>query len=375
MSLLQNILFILGTSTYVICKYAMDTSGWVSQTTPVVTQSSLTFEATLVSNAKTEVCIPTSSQPETQPFLIGANIPWHFYGWDYDTHYEWGNMYNGEFWSTSFHSIKQAGGNVARVWLFCDGRASPRFDTIGDVLPLNDFFYQNLDDMLKRADEHNVQVLLVLWNFDALNDNKQCCGMYAGLHKNVFVAPDKFINDVLIPLVARYKDHAAVYGWELMNEPEFAMESTGKGYTTQLVPMTDMMQFVIRCTEAIHVYAPGKIVTVGAAHPDTMKFWTDENLITYGASNLGLLDVMSVHVYPWSSEIQSLRSWFNSYGKPVLIGETPPKVGPYSTIPQLFELPFTKAAGIMYWAYYSSDTVLGNWTDIYPLIKRFTAVF
>jgi hypothetical protein len=341
-------------------KYSVDTRFWKTASDGIEVANVMA----------SQICFPTSDPGESQrSFLLGANVPWNHYGWDFDRHYQWGNAYSSEFWKTTFKTISEAGGNSARVWVFCDGRASPVFDDAGEVLPLTDLFYRNMDDLLLRARQHNIQVLLVLWNFDALSNNRQCCGKYGGLHRDLFMRPDKFISSVLIPLVSRYKAHPAVYGWELMNEPEFAMEGTGKGYTAQLVPFTEMIRFMIRCTEAIHAHAPGKMVTVGAAHPDTLKYWTDDMFIKYGAGDQGLLDVLSVHVYPWSPEIETVRRWITTHGKPVLIGETPPKVGPYSTPASLIELQLTKAEGIMYWAFYSSDTVLGNWSDIYPLMS------
>lgn len=323
---------------------------------------------------ETQVCFPRELR--STPFLLGVNVPWHFYGWDFDSHYLWGTAFNVSFWNKTFAEIRQAGGDTARIFVFCDGRASPQFDErTGDVLPLTSQFFSRMDAVVTQAKIHNIKLVLVLWNFDALHDNRNCCGKYAGLHLDMFMKPTKFFNNVLKPLVRHYKNETAVYAWELMNEPEFAMTGTGKGYTTQLVPLHVMMKFMIDCTRIIHSLSPGKKVTIGGAHPDTIHMWTDESLMTYGSGRTGLLDFLQVHVYPWSEKIEDVKMWMQTYHKPVLIGETPPRVGPYSSLKQLVDVYSSNGMGVLYWAYYSGDQVLGNWTDMKPLISDFNKVF
>ena len=89
---------------------------------------------------------------KAEKFLLGVNVPWGDYGWDFDEHYLWGGKNRSAYWRTTFEQLRWSGATTARVFLFCDGRASPKFDDVGDPLPLTDLFYQNLDDLVRSAE-------------------------------------------------------------------------------------------------------------------------------------------------------------------------------------------------------------------------------
>lgn len=341
-----------------------------SQCTSSTTSVSLVLSPSYLTCAGRE-----TKQQLNEEFLIGANIPWQNYGWDFQKHYQWGIAFDGNYWTNAFAEMRRVGSNLARIFVFCDGRASPKFDSYGQPIPLDAEFYYHFDQIVQKAYMFGVQLIPVLWNYDALQDNRACCGDFAGMHLPVFLEPEQFIKNVLTPLVLRYNSSSAIYAWEIMNEPEFAMENTNKGYTTQLVPFGKMLTFVMQCAETIHNIDPSAKVTVGAAHPDTITFWTDETFTQYGATlNSSFLDVVQVHVYPWSPNIETIPMWSSAYQKPLLIGETPSKIGPYSTVDQLYQLKDNNAAGILYWSYNNDGApTLGNWTDIAPLVESFLA--
>lgn len=327
--------------------------------------------ATTVGTTAAQQCVAPFGRSSAS-FILGVNVPWHFYGWDFDDHYLWGTAFDASFWNTTFASLRRAGGDTARIFIFCDGRASPQFHPeTREVQPLSATFFKRLDTVVAQAKANDVRLMLVLWNHDALQDHAVCCGRYAGMHLDLFLQPTAYFERVLKPLVQHYRNESTVWAWDLMNEPEFAMTETGKGYTTQLVPFDAMMRFMIESTRIIHTLSPGALVSVGAAHPDTMHLWTDDSLRYYGSGPDGLLDMIQVHVYPWSPRQEAILEWMKMYPKPVLVGETPPRVGPYRQFRQLLDAYVSNGLGVLYWAYYSGDTVLGNWTDMEPLITTF----
>jgi hypothetical protein len=69
-----------------------------------------------------------------------------------------------------------AGSNIARVWLFSDGRAAPTFDAAdrGLVVSLNEVIYTQLHDMLEAAANHGIKVCTALANLDVEGDCVDC---------------------------------------------------------------------------------------------------------------------------------------------------------------------------------------------------------
>ena len=74
-----------------------------------------------------------------------------------------------------------------------------------------------------------------------------------------------------IIITCRFSNHQALRAWDIINEPEWALDSTWQDTNRaplvpadQLVPLERMQQFVARCAAAIHDSAPGAVVTLGS---------------------------------------------------------------------------------------------------------------
>ena len=70
---------------------------------------------------------------------------------------------------------------------------------------------------------------------------------------------------------SRFKDHPGLKAWDIINKPEWAIDSTfNNTHRLQLVPgpnlvsKSRMQEFVARCAAAIHTYGASKPVTVGS---------------------------------------------------------------------------------------------------------------
>ena len=73
---------------------------------------------------------------------------------------------------------------------------------------------------------------------------------------------------VQIPNVARggsYAGNPAIFAWDIMNEPEWAINETGQATTYQKLDLISMQRFVGRCAAAIHEHGGGALVTLGSA--------------------------------------------------------------------------------------------------------------
>ena len=217
----------------------------------------------------------------------------------------------------------------------------PEFDPSNRDRPigLEDSFYENFGDMLDRAQSHNIQIIASLFDFIIFNDMSNA-GSNAGFHKGLFDDPENsqaFIDNVMKPLAERYKNHGGLLAWEIMNEPEWAMDIAGGGNTDTVISKRAMQRFVAQSASAIHSFGGDKQVTVGSASwkwssdikdASEENLWSDEALQSVlGQDPKAYLDFYQIHYYDWMSPwydpySQNITAFTNEQ-KPVLIGETP----------------------------------------------------
>lgn len=118
-------------------------------------------------------------------FINGANIPWNKYGSDIGTHYLWGALYDSVWFENTFSACESNGINCVRIWIHCDGRTSPEFDTSGSVTGLDTNFFSNLDDLFARAAKHNLLVMPCLWSAEMTRDTTVVGNIYSGRHSDL----------------------------------------------------------------------------------------------------------------------------------------------------------------------------------------------
>ena len=100
------------------------------------------------------------------PYLNGNNVPWNDFGTDFGT-----SNYSSSWFNSAFAAMHAKGVNSARIWLHCDGRATPTFNSNGDVTGISSTLVANLQDMLNKAQANDIKIYLSLWSFDLFNNN------------------------------------------------------------------------------------------------------------------------------------------------------------------------------------------------------------
>ena len=340
--------------------------------------------------------------------LTGVNVPWQNggYGTDFATVEEWGNYhtYSTEDTAAMFAALNASGVNSVRWWLFADGRGSPEFDSAsgGAVTGLDASFLPSVESAVKLAQQYDIFLIFVLWDFYMLRDEDIALGEHAGGHHDLIVEASKrqsFIDNALLPLLQHpiagtaytVGTHPNVLGWDVINEPEWGIAESGAVSPNigQPVTLAQMQRFVAEIASAIHQNS-NQLVTVGSAsikwNSNTAlgaagNWWADADLTPFAAD--GYLDFYQPHYFAWMNgdEINwSYSPLFNStadasFDKPAVIGELPANALDLGEpLGDVFDgLHANGYAGFWTWAYEDdgSGGTFGTWTDSDEAISAF----
>jgi hypothetical protein len=257
-------------------------------------------------------------------FLSGMNLAWIHFGRDLV-----------DFDETQFikalDDVARAGGNCMRWWLHVNGSTTPLYDEFGKVLVLNPEVNVNLERALDLAWERGILIVMCLWSHDMLTKSTDVDLVANKRMLEVPLYTEAYINKALIPMVDALKDHPAIACWEIINEPEGMLSSSG--WSTKRTEMQHLQRFINLTAGAIHRQDPDALVTTGSGLQMTanvgglINYYSDERLIAAGGDKLGTLDFYEAHFYPeYEDESTSPFHHPASYwqlDKPILIGEFP----------------------------------------------------
>jgi hypothetical protein len=290
------------------------------------------------------------------PYLNGNNVPWNDFGEDFGT-----SNYSSTWFNNAFAAMHAEGINSARIWLHCDGRATPTFNSNGDVTGISSTLVSNLQSMLTLANNNGIKIQLSLWSFDLFNNN------HASLITNTSYTTD-YINNALIPILSGIGTYPALAVIEIINEPEWGISST-PNTTTQSCTLAQMQTFVKSLTTAIHAHTSGVNVTVGSASIKWSTANGKDGTVGDWWAGLGL-DNRDVHYYGWevgngwdynpfqSGHTPSYYGWT----VPGVIGEFAGSIASLAANPYSFELQMMANAynngfaGAMPWSYAGVDS-------------------
>ena len=241
-------------------------------------------------------------------FLSGINVAWINYGNDL-------TGFDKQKWTTLCEEVSEAGGNSLRWWIHVDGRSTPTYDpTTLLVTGMPESALNNLETALDIAAEHGLVVSLCLWAHGMLaykdsGDPSSATGT-ARIAKNEKLLTNEeatmaYINNALIPMVNKVKNHTAILCWEIFNEPEGIGEIAGWTKDYKQINMSYIQKFINLCAGAIHKTDPNAKVSNGSwAAPalmnynDYQNYYSDDKLIASGGDEKGTLDFYMFHYYP-----------------------------------------------------------------------------
>jgi hypothetical protein len=288
-------------------------------------------------------------------FMVGVNYPWIGYGHDFGEN-AWG--YDGL--TTKYSQIQQDFRTIAgilgkcltrviRVFVLCDGRASPEFSRTGAVVGFDGSFFPDFDTLLTVASQQNLLVVPVLLDFFWCHLPRMAGAVQLGGHADVIRDPLKrqtFLDNALAPLVRRYASSSRILAWEIINEPERAMQGLASGPASDLVTIAEMQEFVQACAATIHGLTSQK-VTVGSSRRRWVSYWQGLGLDLY---QFRWYDGdASEEAFPWASAVSL------GLDRPCFVGEVSTASTQYSTKDYLEAAAAGGYQGLFVWSYRAQD--------------------
>ena len=242
------------------------------------------------------------------PFVLGINYPWTVYDGRPNYGCDFGrNKWNSHAGVTAhldevradFDGMAAAGFEVARWFVFTDGRGGTDWHTSGELAGIADRFFDDMDAAVDVAGATGVRLCLVLVDFSWLDDPA----------RRTALESTAFVERVLDPFLDRYGTDDAIHSYDVINEPDWRPEWR----------IENLRAFVGAAADRIHAKSRA-LVTLGGGRVRNAKEWDDP---AYG------LDFAQVHSYPDVRYPNRDESLFGrtaaSFGltRPLLIGECP----------------------------------------------------
>ena len=258
-----------------------------------------------------------------QPFHLGVNYPWSLYAQDFGVgpagHHGISLPENRSKLAGEFARIGDCGAKVIRWFLFADGRGG--FVSEKGIPKRPDgFLFADVEAALELAREFDLQLCFSLIDYLWLQDRASKDSLHANERTMQFAAGrEAFLHRVLIPMFREFRKHPALFAWEIANEPEWAIHEF---YRTPSAKMhyADFRAYAAEVAGAVREF--GEVpVTLGSAHLDWVRAWTELELDFYQA-----------HYYPspgmdCSAELAKLCRVLRSLDKPLWLGELPARDG------------------------------------------------
>jgi hypothetical protein len=274
-------------------------------------------------------------------WLLGANLPWINCGNDFGENaygsYGIGSPnppqqsapLSSDDLRTAFQTMQASGVNVARWFLFVDGRAGITYDSAaGSPTGLDGAIFRDIDAAVGIAAAHGIKIMFVLISFDWMFEEAE--DHVSGGRSYILRSPtlqDELVRNVFVPLFQRYANNDSVFAYDVANEPEWALTADGNpsdpvrinGRLLDPVSLEDFTRFVTQVTTAARQYALAQYVTLGSARAKWVGYWR----------NVGL-DFYQFHYYPKTEGGRTLDEVLPDLppdlNRPLWLGEIPANV-------------------------------------------------
>jgi len=247
-----------------------------------------------------------------------------------------------------FAYLQNQGVHVVRWFLFADGRASPEFGADGKVTGFDEYFYNDLDAALDIAQKHNIYLILVLFDFHLADKASDVNGVQVGGRSQIITDIEKqqaFLDNALKPLLEKYGENYNILAWEVMNEPEGAMNIPDGQWVGEPVSVDAMQAFANNVVTYIHTYST-QYATIGSASRRWLSYWTNTKLDFYQFHYYDKMESQYPLDYPYANL---------ELDKPCIVGEFPTKNTNTTTSQFLDTIWNGGYAGALAWSFRAND--------------------
>jgi hypothetical protein len=280
--------------------------------------------------------------------INGVNLPWmrnsaSNYGHDIGpNHYtNYGYDYVSSDVSNYYADIKNMHANIVRVWLF-ENLQGLTFGSNGHITGIDSTFLNNLKDMVQQANNHSLALELTINTNSDIAQNGYPAG---GGGKVVNWVTDSgaqtdYLNNVVKPLARTFNNNAGVYGYDIMNECNYAVSSN---YCT----WPQLHSYIYNAAQAIHSVSSS--IQVTCSTDDTNSFVTGNFYNRVGGVGLNFYDY---HNYSDNPNLFSLGSNgpYPQIDRPVVLAEYGPRTTGNATIQNSAAGNFINQASYLGWA-------------------------
>jgi hypothetical protein len=260
-------------------------------------------------------------------FLYGVNYAWHSWA-DFGGYNKAGQEAGVSSLSSTVTSelqeMKDHGANVVRWWMFPTLNDAFTY-TNGAPDGLRPKTIEDIEEALSVADSVGVNLQFCIFSFDTFKAKNTKPGnqlMKAIVADPALRAQLQLAVTQVVETVQASEHKARLISWDVINEPEWAINGSdpyGDGAFTPntdvtTVPFLDMENLVKDTLATLRTTSPAP-ATVGGAAYTWAKAWTRVRL-----------DFYTFHMYDWINQYYPYTkppSAFGVTGKPVVLGEFP----------------------------------------------------
>lgn len=208
-----------------------------------------------------------------------------------------------------------------RWFLLCDGRSGIRYEG-GIPIGYDDLLFADVAAALEVARQSELRICFSLFDFlwlqaaDRTQRSVDPNGIFPGRNALQFAGGrEALLRRVLIPLFQEFRSHPALFAWEIVNEPEWAIPEFQRSAKAGL-PFADARTFFEEIALAIHEESGGIPATLGSARLQWVRAW----------SEIGL-DEFQAHYYPQvernSTSLSEQLAELTNLPQPLWLGEIP----------------------------------------------------
>ena len=256
-----------------------------------------------------------------QPFFLGVNYPWANYAEDFGVgpsgHRGLSLSENKGRVAEEFARIRDCGVSVVRWFLFADGRGGFLSEKGIPTRP-DEFLLADVRAALELAKSCKLKLCFSLIDYLWLQDRTGKPAEHANEQMLQFAAGrEAFLHRILIPMFREFREHPALFAWEIANEPEWAIREFHRQPPAKM-HYADFRAFAEEIVQAVHEFAAVP-VTMGSASLAWVRAWSELGLDFYQAHHYPVQDPSG------KSGLARQLACLPPLDKPLWLGELPAK--------------------------------------------------